>query len=274
MPVAATFVSVVVLALATRALWGRKRIGLWFVAVFQALGIYLGIAELLPGAQLPLSEMWETRGDLGRGLDTVSMVVAVVALWWLWRIRGEFTGRLQRGSWGLAAAALAVGSAVTLVVAWLLVGAVNAPRSQVRELVGTVLAAFGGIGRRNLVRIPPWVVDVVAACAALTILAAVTLFLASARPRSRWSQDREVALRGLLARHGSEDSLGYFATRRDKASVLLPRRPRGRDLPRDRGSVARVRRPGGAPRQLAAGHRGLAGRGPRVRLGAGGGGRE
>ena len=221
-PVAATFVSVVVLALATRALWGRKRIGLWFVAVFQALGIYLGIAELLPGAQLPLSEMWETRGDLGRGLDTVSMVVAVVALWWLWRIRGEFTGRLQRGSWGLAAAALAVGSAVTLVVAWLLVGAVNAPRSQVRELVGTVLAAFGGIGRRNLVRIPPWVVDVVAACAALTILAAVTLFLASARPRSRWSQDREVALRGLLARHGSEDSLGYFATRRDKASVFSP----------------------------------------------------
>ena len=150
------------------------------------------------------------------------MVVAVVALWWLWRIRGEFTGRLQRGSWRLAAAALAVGSAVTLVVAWLLVGAVNAPRSQVRQLVGTVLAAFGGVGRRNLAGIPPWVVDVVAACAALTILAAVTLFLASARPRSRWSQDREVALRGLLARHGSEDSLGYFATRRDKASVFSP----------------------------------------------------
>jgi len=219
-PVGATFVSVVVLALATRALWGRKRIGLWFVAVFQAFGIYLGVAEMLPRVRLPLSEMWETRGDLGRGLDTVSMVVAVIALWWLWRIRDEFTGRLQRGSWGLAAAALAVGSAVTIVVAWLLVGAVNAPRSQVRELVGTVLAAFGGVGRRNLAGIPPWVVDVVAACAALTILAAVTLFLASARPRSRWSQDREVALRGLLARHGSEDSLGYFATRRDKASVF------------------------------------------------------
>ena len=174
----------------------------------------------------------------------------------------------------LAAAALAVGSAVTIVVAWLLVGAVNAPRSQVRELVGTVLAAFGGVGRRTLAGIPPWVVDVVAACAALTILAAVTLFLASARPRSRWSQDREVALRGLLARHGSEDSLGYFATRRDKASVFSPD---GRAAVTYRviaGVSLASADPVGAPRQLAAGHRGLAGRGPRVRLGARGGGRQ
>ena len=37
-------------------------------------------------------------------------LVAALALWWLWRIRHEFTGRLQRGSWGLAVAALAVGS--------------------------------------------------------------------------------------------------------------------------------------------------------------------
>ena len=54
----------------------------------------------------------------------------------------------------------------------------------------------------------------------LTILAAVTLFLASARPRSRWSPDREVALRGLLAqarvrrlprllRHPSRQGLGF-----------------------------------------------------------------
>lgn len=219
-PVAPTFVSVVVLALATRALLGRKRIGLWFVAVFQVLGIYVGFVALVPAARLPRTEMWVSRGDLGRGLDIVSTLVAALALWWLWRIRDEFTGRLQRGSWGLALAALAVGSAVTLGVAWLLLGAVGAPRSQVDPLVDTVLAVFGGMSRRALALVPPWVVDVVAVCAGLTILAAVTLFLASARPRSRWSPDREVALRGLLAHHGAEDSLGYFATRRDKASVF------------------------------------------------------
>ncbi|WP_256794663.1 bifunctional lysylphosphatidylglycerol synthetase/lysine--tRNA ligase LysX [Terrabacter sp. Ter38] len=221
-PVAPTFVSVVVLALATRALLGRKRIGLWFVAVFQIVGIYVGFVALVPAARLPRTEMWVSRGELGRGLDIVSTLVAALALWWLWRIRHEFTGRLQRGSWGLAFAALAVGSVVTLGVAWLLLDAVGAPRSQVDPLIDTVLAVFGGVSRHTLALVPPWVIDVVAVCAGLTILAAVTLFLASARPRSRWSPAREVALRGLLARHGSEDSLGYFATRRDKASVFSP----------------------------------------------------
>ncbi|MEW1955487.1 bifunctional lysylphosphatidylglycerol synthetase/lysine--tRNA ligase LysX [Terrabacter sp. NPDC080008] len=221
-PVAPTFVSVVVLALATRALLGRKRVGLWFVAAFQVFGIYVGLEELVPSVEVPLTEMWVSRGGLGRGLDVVSTVVAALALWWLWRIRHEFTGRLQRGSWGLSVAALAGGSAITLAVAWLLIGAVGAPQSQVDPLVDTVLEVFGGVSRRTALLVPPWVVDVVAVLAGLTILAAVTLFLASARPRSRWSADREVALRELLAHHGSDDSLGYFAIRRDKASVFSP----------------------------------------------------
>jgi lysyl-tRNA synthetase, class II len=219
-PVAPTFVSVIVLALVTRALLGRKRIGLWLVALFQFLGIYLGTVELIPVTGLPLSELWETRGDVGRGLDVGAIGVALVVLWWLTRRRHEFTGRLQRGSWWLSLGALTVGSAVTVGVAWVLLGAISAPRSQLRNVVGTVLAVFGGVSRRSLAGIPAWVVDVVAVCAAATILAAVVLFLASSRSSSRWSPDREVALRRLLAEHGAADSLGYFATRRDKASVL------------------------------------------------------
>ncbi|GAA5026057.1 bifunctional lysylphosphatidylglycerol synthetase/lysine--tRNA ligase LysX [Terrabacter aeriphilus] len=221
-PVAPTFVSVVVLALATRALLGRKRIGLWFVAVFQALGLYVGFVALVPAARLPRTDMWASRGELGRGLDIVSTGVAVLALWWLWRLRGRFTGRLQRGSWGLALAALLTGTLLTLGVARLLLGVAHAPTTQVDPLLDTVLAVFGGVSRRTLALVPHWVVEVVAVCAGLTILASVTLFLASARPRSRWSPDREVALRTLLARHGTDDSLGYFATRRDKASVFSP----------------------------------------------------
>jgi len=219
-PVAPTFVSVIVLALVTRALLGRKRIGLWLVALFQFLGIYLGTVELIPVTGLPLSELWETRGDVGRGLDVAAIGVALVVLWWLTRLRHEFTGRLQRGSWWLSMGALTVGSAVTVGVAWVLLGAISAPRSQLRNVVGTVLAVFGGVSRRSLAGIPAWVVDVVAVCAAATILAAVVLFLASSRSSSRWSPDREVALRRLLAEYGAADSLGYFATRRDKASVL------------------------------------------------------
>ncbi|MEO6998453.1 MAG: bifunctional lysylphosphatidylglycerol synthetase/lysine--tRNA ligase LysX [Terracoccus sp.] len=218
-PVAPTVVSVVMLGLTTRALLGRKRVGLWLVAAFQILGIVLGAVELLH-AQLPLDEFWESRGSLGRGLDTAAAGVALIVLWWLWRVRKQFTGRVQRGSWWLALAALAVGSLVTLGVAWLLVGAVGAPRSQARDVVATVLAALGGLSRHALPSIPPWVIDIVAVLATITILGALLLFVASARPRSRWSPDRELALRRLLTTYGGADSLGYFATRRDKSSAF------------------------------------------------------
>ncbi|MEO3936929.1 phosphatidylglycerol lysyltransferase domain-containing protein [Dermatophilaceae bacterium Soc4.6] len=221
-PVGPTFVSVVVLALVTRALLGRKRIGLWLVALFQLVAIYLGVTELAPATRLPLAELWEARGDVGRGLDVVAMLVALVVLGWLTRLRHEFTGRVTPGSWWLSLGALVAGSVVTLGVAWVLLGVVHASRSQVSLVVGTVLAVFGGVSRRSLVGVPVWVIDVVAVCAAATILVAVVLFLASSRSSSRWSPDREVVLRRLLAEHGADDSLGYFATRRDRASVMSP----------------------------------------------------
>ncbi len=218
-PVTSSFVSIVVLGLITRALMARKRLALWLVAAFQVFGIYLGVVEDLWRREYAISDLWRTRGEIGPVLDTASIIFALVALIWLWRMRGQFTGRVQRGSWRLALAALLTGSVITTAVAWFLLGVVGAPRTQVEATVRTVLAAFGGASRHSLAFVPHWVIDVVALCAGVTILAAVALFLVSARPDNRWSADREVALRGLLARHGGNDSLGYFATRRDKSST-------------------------------------------------------
>ncbi len=221
-PVTSSFVSIVVLGLITRALMARKRLALWLVAAFQVFGIYLGVVEDLWRREYAISDLWRTRGEIGPVLDTASIIFALVALIWLWRMRGQFTGRVQRGSWRLALAALLTGSVITTAVAWFLLGVVGAPRTQVEATVRTVLAAFGGASRHSLAFVPHWVIDVVALCAGVTILAAVALFLVSARPDNRWSADREVALRGLLARHGGNDSLGYFATRRDKSSIFSP----------------------------------------------------
>ncbi|MCI1261476.1 MAG: hypothetical protein LKG20_04195 [Tetrasphaera jenkinsii] len=88
-PATPTFLSIVVLALVTGALVFRKRIGLWFVAAFQLLGTYLGLVELL-NLRLPLSGVWETRGDLGRGLDLLSIAMSGVILAVLWRVRPIF----------------------------------------------------------------------------------------------------------------------------------------------------------------------------------------
>ena len=109
---------------------------------------------------------------------------------------------------------------------------------------------------------------------ALALLAAVITLFRSQRSNNALTGNDESALRGLLARYGGDDSLGYFATRRDKAVVFaraarrrdhLPGRARG--LPGQRRSD---RRPGG----LAARDRALARPGAHVRLGAGGDGRR
>ncbi|MFD7923775.1 phosphatidylglycerol lysyltransferase domain-containing protein [Streptomyces sp. NPDC059740] len=48
------------------------------------------------------------------------------------------------------------------------------------------------------------------------------LVLRPERPVSELSDDEEERLRGILARHGGRDSLGYFALRRDKSVVFSP----------------------------------------------------
>lgn len=58
--------------------------------------------------------------------------------------------------------------------------------------------------------------------ALLTVLVVALLALRPAEPAAQLSDDDEQRLRGLLARHGGRDSLGYFALRRDKAVVWSP----------------------------------------------------
>ena len=55
-----------------------------------------------------------------------------------------------------------------------------------------------------------------------TLVVTVYLFLRPAQPRARLSQSDEAGIRGLLARHGDRDSLGYFALRNDKSVIWSP----------------------------------------------------
>ncbi|MEU4148450.1 phosphatidylglycerol lysyltransferase domain-containing protein [Streptomyces parvulus] len=60
---------------------------------------------------------------------------------------------------------------------------------------------------------------------ALGLLTAVTTIYLAFRPEhpaARLTEEDEVRLRALLARHGGRDSLGHFALRRDKAVVFSP----------------------------------------------------
>lgn len=218
-PVAGTFLSVVVLVLVTGALILRKRAALWFVAASQMLGVYLGLVALFPGRPWPLMEVWESRGDLGRGLDIFSMLVAIGALVLLYRLRAEFCGRFRPGSWSTAAVVLVAGTAATALLTWVLLHLTRSDGASWRELLFTGLRALSGWSARHPAA---GIEDVVAAALGLTVLAAVVALLHSARQATSWTPKQEIAIRRLVAEHGSRDSLSYFATRRDKAAIFAP----------------------------------------------------
>lgn len=55
-----------------------------------------------------------------------------------------------------------------------------------------------------------------------TLVATLYLFLRPPRPRARLGEANATRIRGLLARHGDRDSLGYFALRDDKNVIWSP----------------------------------------------------
>lgn len=224
-PVGRSLVSVVVMVLITRALLGRKRIGLVALAAFQVLGMYLGAVALGRWVGAPVWASWSSRGTLSAALDVVSLLVALAVLVLAYRVRGAFAGRLQSGSWTAAGAALVVGAVVSVGATWLLLTAThNAAAGEGWSRLSAALA--GSLGdtdlesRRELLGVPGWIPQVTSVLVSATIVTAVVLFLRGARPVNSWTGERELAIRQLLAEEAVGDSLGYFATRRDKMSVF------------------------------------------------------
>jgi lysyl-tRNA synthetase, class II len=225
-PLFGSLVSFVVLALITRALIGRKRVGLIAAAAFQLLGMYLGVVALARLTFKPVLAQWGSHRLLNHWLDVASLIIGGLILAGLWLLRPAFPGHLQRGSWIGMAAALGIGAAVTITATWLLLSAIGSgqgPRG--RQLMGALARTFGDLDahtRGDLVGVPPWIPELTSIMVSVTLVSAVVLFLRAAPNPTRWSGSREIALRTLLAEYGDVDSLGYFATRRDKSSIFSP----------------------------------------------------
>jgi len=227
-PLTHSLVSLVVLLLITRALIGRKRVGLAAVAAFQLLGMYLGVVALARLTFAPIPTSWDSRRLLSHWLDVVSLVAGAAVLFGLWRLRSEFPGHLRRGSWSVLVAVVAAGGAVTVGATWLLLNVTDrgggSPEWQQMAIV--VSRSLGDVDDADtagrVVGVPGWIPQLTSIMLSLTLVTAVVLFLRSAATTTRWSSQREVALRGLLGSHGAADSLGYFATRRDKSSIFAP----------------------------------------------------
>ncbi|GII86387.1 membrane protein [Sphaerisporangium siamense] len=132
-----------------------------------------------------------------------------------------------RSRWRALGNFLALGS-LDLAVGWVIVNVHPSsivgdpsPAERLRHvLLG--LAGMEGPVRYSLDRTAELVYFSLAGLGALTAVTTLYLALRPERPVSALSGEDERRLRALLDRHGAQDSLGYFALRRDKSAIFSP----------------------------------------------------
>ena len=227
-PVSHALISASALGLVSAALVARKRFGLYAAAGFQVLGAYVSAIPHIVGSTTKPAPAWASRAGNSWGTDLASIVVAVLALAWMWWMRSSYPARLRRGSWLAAALVTLSGVAATFAITWLLVWlSVPGPAHFHNRVVGAAIGRSLGdsdlINNASLAPVPAWIPQVTSFTMSLTLLAAVWVFMRSAHHETAWSPAREVAIRRLIGRADRPDSLDYFATRRDKSSIFSPR---------------------------------------------------
>ena len=156
------------------------------------------------------------------------LVISVATLALVCASRRAFKARLSPGSRRAAVVALAGGLlaslASTLILTFFFPGTLAtagerstwAMRSAfgVRTLPDT--PGFGGHHGHH------WVFAVGSTLSTFALIFAVLVLWRSGRTAQHADAEEELALRRLLLQHGEDDSLGYFATRRDKSVLFSP----------------------------------------------------
>ncbi|MFE6863560.1 bifunctional lysylphosphatidylglycerol synthetase/lysine--tRNA ligase LysX [Nocardia sp. NPDC057668] len=189
----------------------RKRIAWWLLVG------YMGIFALANG--LGFAQERDIN-ELIALLVHIGVIGVLIAAW------PEFYTRVQSGAVLRALGVLAGGLALGCMVGWGLVelfpgslqGGVQRPLWAVSRVTGAILVSNEDFNGK-----PNHLINLLLGLfGAVALLAAVAVLFRSQRAANALTGTDESALRGLLERSDVEDSLGYFATRRDKAVVFAP----------------------------------------------------
>ncbi|MGV4927707.1 bifunctional lysylphosphatidylglycerol synthetase/lysine--tRNA ligase LysX (plasmid) [Streptomyces sp. BHT-5-2] len=209
-PVTPNFAYAAFLFLLAAAMTARKRVALWFVVAYMVLNVLADALFLAAG-------YWEF---------SFSLVLCAGALVLLLVSHREFYAITRRGAFLRAALVLAGGLVAAVLIGWGLVSL--APGSLERgggnRLLWAANRVCGGLVGGKIVEGHPahWIGTLLGLLGALALLNAAAALFRSQRMEAALHGDEEDRIRALLAKYGSQDSLGYFATRRDKAVVFSP----------------------------------------------------
>jgi lysyl-tRNA synthetase class 2 len=204
-----------VLALLAGALTARKRIAWWALQLNLLLAAGLNVAGLVTGHPSPAKSFGET---LGLGLHLAAIVVVTFAY-------REFWAKVRRGALYKAAGVLLTGWAIGIGLSWGLIE--TFPRTLAAEdrlfYVVNRVVGFAVVESAQFTGRPPVFLNALMGLfSAMALIAAAIVLFQSQRAENALTGEDESAIRGLLELWGKSDSLGYFATRRDKSVVFAP----------------------------------------------------
>jgi len=206
-PVSANLAYAVFLFLLAAATAARKRVAWWLVVV------YLGLLVLVDALGVAV----------GLYVDSIpSLVVCCLALALLVVARGEFYAESRRGAVRRAVGVLILGLVVGILVGWGLVELFPGTLPRGQRLLWAANRVCGGlVSGRSFDGSPPRALYfLLGLFGALALLNAAATLFRSQRMEAALHGDEEDRIRALLGAYGDRDSLGYFATRRDKAVVF------------------------------------------------------
>ncbi len=216
-----------ILLLVGRAAVRRKRSAAGLIVLLAVPNVIRGalVGYWALAGTSPFGEAHDPRAqvfDIGVGACSLALIIVVVAC------RRAFTSAPLPGARRPALLALLGGFVAAVSVGWLMTW--NDPHSfatRSDRWWWLVHSAIGSTPNQLVLDAmdaspSPVLLAVVTTISAIGIATALALYTRSAREWLRIDSEQELAIRRLLAAHPSEDSLAYFATRRDKAVVFSP----------------------------------------------------
>ncbi|MDJ0382800.1 bifunctional lysylphosphatidylglycerol synthetase/lysine--tRNA ligase LysX [Streptomyces sp. G-G2] len=208
-PVSENLAYAVFLFLLAAALAARKKVAWWIVVTYLALLILVDVLILADG------DYW---------VSIVSGVIAVAAMVLLIAARKEFYAASRPGAMWRAMIVLGLGLLVAVFLGWGLVAIFPGTLPKGQWLDWAAKQVFGGLfSARQFDGHPPRpLYFLLGLFGAVALLNAASTLFRSQRMTAALHGDEEPRIRALLGAYGRNDSLGYFATRRDKAVVFAP----------------------------------------------------
>ena len=229
-PTSASLVIVLLLVVLGGALRRRKKAALYTLLLFQVAGLLLTLATqavlLWAPSLLTLGPRQLRHIPAQIWALTAADVLSVLLIVFLLALRPAFPARLAPGAWRDGLSMLLGGLLVVIVLGWALSEAFPGHLGDAWERFAWVVNHATGeniqLRRIGVGEGPAWLDVFLDLGATFVATAALYMLFRGVRSRRLRTDDEELRLRRLLAEYGEDDSLGYFATRRDKSVVFAP----------------------------------------------------